>query len=269
MNDIIHADCLSILPDIPDASVDLILTDPPYSTTKLDLDKGFDIGRFLPEFRRVLKPYGQFMCFASFELACQIASSGWKFRFAYIWEKHHAAPQHWNAMMPARMCELIYCFVRPDMDKPTRLYFDRAALQTSGAAYRQHSGKKTEFNTTQGYEKGVLTVNDGHRDPVDILRYPSKTGFPTSERTSHPTQKPLGLAKLIVKGYCPPDGLVLDPFAGSGTTPVAAKLTGRRYIAVEIRSKYYAIASHRLGMPVNLEHTKELRPSGQTSLEGA
>ena len=76
MNQIICGDCMDTLSGMPDSSVDLILTDPPYSTTNLRFDHGFDMGRVLPEFRRVLKPSGWFFCFASFELAATIYGGG-------------------------------------------------------------------------------------------------------------------------------------------------------------------------------------------------
>ena len=73
---IVCGDCRDVMSGMPDGSVDLVFTDPPYSTTNLKFDRGFDMGSVLPEIRRVLKPSGWFFCFASFELAAMIYGGG-------------------------------------------------------------------------------------------------------------------------------------------------------------------------------------------------
>ena len=260
-------DCMDILPTMPDGSVDLILTDPPYSTTNLKFDQGFDIGRVLPEFRRVLKPSGWFFCFASFELAATIyGAGGWKYRFAYVWVKSKPTTQHGSVKRPRHSYEKAYVFVKPEL-KVADLYFDKKALRTDGSPYKEkYTRRETEFQRSQSHQTRYLVSNSGYREGIDVLLFPNKTAMRLSEQTIHPTQKPLGLMKLLISGYCPPDGLVLDPFAGSGTTAVAAKMTGRRCIAVKIDDRYYAIARHRLGLPVSPDHAISLRVPGQEGL---
>ena len=79
------------------------------------------------------------------------------------------------------------------------------------------------------------------------------------ERTAHPTQKPLSMMQLLCKAYCTQDGTVLDPFMGSGTTPLAAKTLDRQYIGIEINEQYYKIASDRLERHYDNDNAKMLQ----------
>ena len=267
MNEIIHGNCLDVLPTLPTGSVDLILTDPPYGTTKLKLENAFDIADVLPELKRVLKPNGWFFCFASFELGAVIHNSqAWRYKFRYIWVKSHPAPKHGTSKRPMHIYEDLFVFNLKTLKLQSDMYFDNDSIRTSGSAYKQKSGKQRQFGRSQNFGAGVLTVNDGYREGVDVVYFPSKTQMPKSECMDHPTQKPLELCKLIVRGYCRPNGLVIDPFGGSGTTAVAAKLTGRRYVSIERDSKYHAITKHRLGESVPELCARNIRPAKQKGL---
>ena len=264
---IVCGDCRDVMSGMPDGSVDLVFTDPPYSTTNLKFDRGFDMGSVLPEIRRVLKPSGWFFCFASFELAAMIYGAGWKYRFAYAWIKSKPTMQHGHVKRPRHSYEKVYAFVKPEMSSVADLYFDKEAIRTDGSPYKEkYTRRETEFLKSQSHTTKYLVSNSGYREGIDVVFFPNKSAMNLSEQTIHPTQKPLGLAKLIVNGYCPKGGIVLDPFVGSGTAAVAAKMSGRRCVAVEIDPRYYAVACHRLGLPVGPGHASSLRAPGQAGL---
>ena len=174
--------------------------------------------------------------------------------------------QHGHVKRPRHSYEKVYAFVKPEL-RVADLYFDRKALRTDGSPYKEkYTRRETEFLRSQSHTTRYLVTNSGYREGIDVVFFPNKPAMKLSEQTIHPTQKPLGLAKLIVNGYCPKGGTVLDPFVGSGTTAVAAKMSGRLCVAVEIDARYYATACHRLGLPVGPEHAASLRAPGQEGL---
>ena len=253
MNKIYNSDAADILPSIPTGSADMIFTDPPYNVTDLKIDnEGFDLKNYLNEFKRILKPNGWFFCFGVMEQFVDIINSGSFIRkFEYIWAKSKPVMKHHNAIAPMTGHEIICAYRQADLKKMTELYMDKKSLRTPGEAYtRKHNPNRgtTEFSNSQRNNFRLpVVVNSGVREGTTLLKnYPSKPVMKHTERTAHPTQKPLELCKLITKAYCPPDGLILDPFCGSGTIPHAAALTNRKYIGIEINKEYYDIAQNRI-----------------------
>ena len=248
MNKIHNADAQIILPTIPDNSIDLILTDPPYNTTSLKLDKqSFDLSLYMVEFKRVLKPNGWLFCFGSLEIGALLLNH-FRFKFQYVWEKHPVVAHH-NAVQPMITHENIWVVRQHELKKMADLYMNKKLLRTFGTPYNMtRSSKPTEFRSTHGrhVNKVSTTVNTGYREGTTILRFPNKPFMKKPERTPHPTQKPLELCQLIIRAYCKSSGTVLDPFMGSGTTPLAAKTTGRQCIGIEINPKYYKMAHNRI-----------------------
>ena len=246
INKIYHDDAINILKEIPDNSIDMIFTDPPYNTTSLKIDNvNFNLMDYMKSFQRILKPNGWFFCFGSAEML-SILLTIFKFKFQYIWEKPSGMPQHLS-YSPLQIHENIWSVIQPELKKISSLYIDKKSLRTKGVAYIRKNGcrVKTQFTVEQGHEK-ITTINLGYREGVSILRYPNKPVMKFKERTPHPTQKPIDLCKLICNGYCKKGGLILDCFMGSGTIPLAAKLTGRKYIGIEINKEYYDMADKRL-----------------------
>ena len=253
MNDLHNADAGAILPTIPTDSIDMIFTDPPYNTTDLKFDKNnFNLSDYLASFARVIKPSGWFFCFGTIEMYCDIINSGlFTRKFEYIWVKSKAVMKMHNTVSPMTAHELLVAFRQADLKKMTDLYMDKKVLRTVGDPYkakRNTHREPTEFQkATRSFYHSVSTSNVGFREGTTVLTdYPSKGLMKHSERTDHPTQKPLALCQVLAKAYCPPNGVILDPFCGSGTIPLSAKMTGRRYIGIEQNTVYHTIAKKRL-----------------------
>ena len=253
MNDLHCADAGAILPSIPTDSIDMIFTDPPYNVTDLKIDnEGFDIKDYLSEFKRILKPNGWFFCFGTMEMFCDIINSGLFIRkFEYIWVKSKAVMKHSVTIAPMTGHEIIMAYRQADLKKMTELYMDKKSLRTPGEKYtKKHNPNRdtTEFSNSQRSNFCLpVSTNPGFREGTTLLKnYPSKGLMQHTERTAHPTQKPLELCKLICKAYTPPNGVILDPFCGSGTIPLSAKMTGRRYIGIEQNTVYHTISRKRL-----------------------
>ena len=247
INEIICDDALKKLHEIEDDSVDLLFTDPPYSTTNLKLDRRqFSLEKFMFHFKRVLKSNGWLFCFGSAEMLPTLLAN-FQFRFQYVWAKQAASPSHGSAVMPMHQHENIWVVCHQELTKFTDLYMDKKLLRTAGKPYIRPIRKiSTEFGqSTCRPATNRTSRNPGYREGTTLLFYPNKVHFPIGEATVHPTQKPLAMCQLICKAYCPPESLILDPFMGSGTIPLASMMTGRKYIGIEIDKSYYWIAKSR------------------------
>lgn len=236
--------------DIPeDVRADLILLDTPWNETTLGFDKaGFDLADLAGRCQAWLKPNGWLLMFGTVEMAAALLGL-FRLKFDYIWLKANGPPLRSNTMAPMRVHETIYAFIQKDLSKMTDLYMDKEAMRTPGKPYSWKSTRtNSEYKRAYGHTNIKTEIhNPGYRAGKSVLKYYSKAaGMPKAERTGHPTQKPLALIKNLIKWHCPPDGLVLDPTLGSGTSAVAAKAEGRAWQGAESNPEYRDIISARL-----------------------
>lgn len=248
LNAVLNEDCMDTFKRLKSDSFDAVITDPPYGTSRLAFDKEI-FSEWMHEVRRVLKLNGWFFSFMPIEMAFQVIQSGFRLKFDYVWVKQNITMKTKETVAPFKKHEHVFAFVRDDLKKPCTLYFDPKALRTSGEPYRRKAASHIQrgvFRKTPDNPKKNDSVNDGFREGTSVLFFNNKAGMRATERTPHPTQKPLELVKMLCTGYCPKYGTILDPFAGSGTTSVAAKLTGRNCISIEKNPEWYNVAYHRV-----------------------
>lgn len=230
-NTIQLGDCYDVMRAIPDSSVDMLLTDPPYGTTNCAWDCKIDIPAFFDQVWRVCKRNAAVLIFSQLPFACDLINAARRqYRYDIVWVKNRGVGFMNARKMPLRAHELILAFYKA---LPTY-----NPQMTKGTPYKVKSNGKC----AKCYEvrENVLTINHGTRYPLDVLKYANVNNG------QHSTQKPLALVENLIRQYSNPGELVLDPFAGSGTTAVAAHNTGRRFIAVEKDPAIHAIASARL-----------------------
>lgn len=239
--------------EVEDESVDLILTDPPYGSIKRghvnpwDVRPDFHVLAWI--FSHLLHPTGQVAVFASFDAAFEVQSAFeryFDFRFSWCWAKPSVIPV--NRFQPAPDIELILIY----KVKGTRthdLTFNLEELKEGGQPYIRPAGWNQNRNPTKGNSGNLpeTFVNEsGKRYPRSVLHFPNKPCMSKAERTTHPTQKPLGLLEYILKGLSNPDDTILDPFTGSGSTLVACHRLNRQGIGFEMASEYFDMARNRL-----------------------
>ena len=243
---------------LPRDSVDLVLMDPPWMNTDLDMEHGIDaqsLRSLLITLKDVVKPTGWLFCFGGIHLQRHLFDI-WTHKFEYIWVKPAPVMATHNTVRPSYQHEPIHAYCHPALKRPTDLYFNKDALRTTG--HGNYSARKFAVNNKTPYREQqrvalagrTLGVTDGTRGPTSLLHFPSKQYLNPAERTPHPTQKPVSLMSLLVKGYCPPDGLVCDPFLGSGTTALAARAAGRRFVGWELNPEWHALATRRCADPL-------------------
>ena len=226
---LICGDCLDELPKLPPASVDLILCDLPYGTTRNRWDCVLPLELMWQLYEAVLKPNGAVLLFAQTPFDKALGASNLKMlKYEWIWQKPQGTG-HLNAKKaPLKAHENILVFY----NRPPP-YFPQ---MTEGKPYRCVSGRGSS-----NYDGQVrtLTVNAGYRYPTSILRF-------NPDKSLHPTQKPQALCEYFIKTYTEPGAVVLDNCMGSGTTGAAAVRLGRKFIGIEKNPKYFDVAKKRI-----------------------
>ena len=229
-----EGNCFEILPKLRKASVDLILTDPPYGSTDCKWDRKIDLQRMWEEFNRIAKPTAMMVLFAAQPFVTDVINANRKhFRYDLIWEKTMAVGFLSARLRPLRAHEHILVFSKQ---------FKGAIYNpqmTEGKPYiSHHGGNRSDI---YGKHHESLTVNKGTRYPRSVMHYSN-----INRPSLHSTQKPLELVKYLMRTYSKPGDLILDPFSGSGTTLVAARQLQRRAIGIEREAKFVEVGECRL-----------------------
>ena len=238
MVDLWQGDCLELMKDIPDGSIDMILCDLPYGTTRNKWDSVIPLDTLWGEYKRIIKSNGAIVLFAQTPFDKILGCSKLDLlRYEWIWEKTQGTG-HLNAKkMPLKSHENILVFYK---SLPVyNLQFESG--KPYKAIYSTHS-------TNYGKQKDdVITVNSGFRYPKSIIKMPKSE----SDRHLHPTQKPVALLEYLIRTYTNEGETVLDNCMGSGSTGVACVNTGRNFIGIELDPGYFEIARNRINEAVN------------------
>lgn len=266
---LIHDDFYDHWPELE--PVDLILTDPPYGTLKTQVwDQALDWEELGSIFAQLLKPTGQVVIFSSFWSMIQVLEAFGKslqYRGYHIWRKSCAMPINKHTPLPDS--EFILVFRRKD-SKVSELAFN--PLVDPGEPYLKRNLNQRQQTRTE--LKKPVDTSDGGRWIRTVIDAPSKPNMPAAERTSHPTQKPLSLLRKLIRCYSNPGDMILDPFAGSGSTLIAAHQEGRGAIGYEINQEYYEEAQTRieaetlqLELMLDVERVKNVNSTINNKLE--
>jgi len=235
---LLHGDCLELMKEIPDKSVDMVLTDPPYGATACKWDSVIDFKLMWDELKRIVKnERSAIVLFGSEPFSSALRMSNIKeFKYDWIWKKDAGSNFATTKYQPMKEHELISVFYRV------------------AGSYRQQKQERV------GLRKGKITKSidsgrsgsvygdhvGGLRLTVPVLRCPSSVQEFKRERGLHPTQKPVALLEYLVKTYTLEGETVLDFTMGSGSTGVACKNLNRNFIGIERDDKYFEIAKKRI-----------------------
>ena len=234
MIDLQQGDCLELMKDIPDKSVDMILCDLPYGTTANKWDIVIPFEPLWEQYNRVIKHSGAIVLFASMPFTANLVSSNTKgFKYSWIWNKHAFANQMQAHYAPLKVTEDILVFTK-DGKK---------------ANYNPQNLIEINQSTRQG-EKVTENIGGGTRNKIykqKYTNYPRNIlSFKRDNSRLHPTQKPIPLLEYLIKTYTHEGETVLDNCMGSGSTGVACVNTGRSFIGMELEEKYFEIAEQRI-----------------------
>jgi site-specific DNA-methyltransferase (adenine-specific) len=228
-------DCREVLPALG-VKADVFIADPPYNETSLKWDKKVD--GWLPVMRASMSPRGSMWTFGSLRLFMRTAAEfeGWNLAQDVVWEKHNGSNFHADRFK--RVHEIVAQFW--PSDRPWGgIYKD--PQKTASATPRQVRRKQRPTHMEHIDARPYVSEDGGPRLMRSVFFVRSCHGYADQD-----TQKPEDLVAPLVKYSCPPGGLVVSPFAGSGTDLVVAMLSGRRAIGVEILESHAEVAARRL-----------------------
>lgn len=231
---LINGDCLQLMESIPDNSIDMILCDLPYGTTKCKWDTILNLDELWEHFNRITKDNAAVCLFSAQPFTSILINSNLKnYRTEWIWEKT-AATGFLNAkIQPLRAHENIIVFYRK---KPTY------NPQITHGHIRKTSSRNNINSECYGKAIKKQYYDSTSRYPRDVIVFPSDKQLVNL----HPTQKPVSLCEYFIKTYSNENAMILDPTMGSGTTGIACLNTKRQFIGMEKDKKYFDLAKTRI-----------------------
>jgi len=249
---LIHGDCLEVMVDIPDGSVDAVIADPPYGTTTCKWDSIIPLEPMWEQLKRVIKPNGAIVMTATEPFTSTLVVSNIKnLREKLVWVKHRPSNFACGKIMHLKYHEDVVVFCN---GKPT--YNPQMQVRKSDRVTQAQKGKSKNWNTTRtDGEEVSFKTQYGPKEWSDYdanLKYPSTVlEIPavvsnSLEKTKHPTQKPVALMEYLIRTYTNEGETVLDFTMGSGTTGVACVKTKRDFIGIELDDGYFKIAEQRI-----------------------
>jgi site-specific DNA-methyltransferase (adenine-specific) len=231
---IINGDCLVEMKNITDKSVDMILCDLPYGMTKNSWDVIIPFDKLWCEYNRIIKDNGAIVLFGSQPFTSLMITSNLNmFRYCLVWEKNKFSDFLNSKRKPMKTNEDIAVFY-----KKQPVYNPQYWYSTPYTRWNTQSAVDKQSN--YGTHKENYVESDGKRLPTTVLK------FNRVERPLHPTQKPTDLLEWLIKTYTNENDVVLDNCMGVGSTGVACKNINRKFIGIELETKYYEIAKNNI-----------------------
>lgn len=234
---LMQGDCLKLMKEIPDGSIDMILCDLPYGTTACKWDTIIPFEPLWEQYNRIIKDNGAIVLFGSEPFSTILRMSNLKmYKYDWIWNKKKGLGFFDCKFRPLKSHEVISVFSKggcSNGSKPPMKYNPQGVIYTSKKVKKTvesdlfHSGTDKEYETTgTNYPKSILEVG--------------------KDGSLHPTQKPVALLEYLIKTYTNKGDVVLDNCMGSGSTGVACVNTNRKFIGMELEEKYFNIAKERI-----------------------
>lgn len=244
INQIINDDCLNVLPEIPDKSIDMILCDLPYgSNINCKWDTPIDLNELWKQYKRIIKNKKPIVLTASQPFTSNLVMSNPKwFKCEWIWEKNRGSNFGCVKFQPMKEHENILVFGNG------RITYNPIKQPRKGTGNDRIKYKITARTDTKCYADSLH--NETELKTTE-LRYPSSIQKFNTETGYHPTQKPVTLFEYLIKTYSNEEDLILDNAIGSGTTAIACINTNRNYIGIEKDEKYCEIARKRIEEHIN------------------
>ena len=239
LNKIIQGDCLEVMKEIKDKSIDMILCDLPYGTTACKWDTIIPFEPLWKQYKRIIKDNGAIVLTASQPFtSALVMSNPDMFKYCWYWIKN--ATGFLNAKkMPMKNVEDVCVFY-----KNLPIYNPQNLIKINKPK-TNHNSKARLLKTSKG-----LSTHNGGRLTKDYIQefsnYPKQALQFSNEKGLHPTQKPVALFEYLIKTYTNENDLILDNCAGSGTTAIACINTKRNYILIEKEKEYYDIILKRI-----------------------
>ena len=235
-----QGNCLEIVKNIPDKSVDLVLTDPPYGTTACSWDSIIPLEPMWKELKRITKPKSAIVLFGSQPFTSKLISSNYEmFKHEIIWFKNVPTGMAQASYAPMKYHENIMVFAEGKVKTFNKQMQEREGAGKDCYKYEHYCGDSNHVKM----EKVKKFYDAELVNPSSIVLFNS---VPNRKGKVHPTQKPVALMEYLIKTYTNEGETVLDFTMGSGTTGVACGNTNRSFIGIESDENYFNIAKNRI-----------------------
>jgi len=242
MIQLIHGDCLEEMKKIPDGSVDMVLTDPPYGTTACKWDTVIPFEPMWEQLNRVIKPNGAVVMTASQPFTSTLVMSNVKmFKYEWIWGKGRGTGFQIVRYKPLVSHENILVFGKG------KLKYNPQMREREKPRISKNKGTTRQMLVSNGKKYTAKKALD-KKYPITELQFSNNN----QKEKLHPTQKPVALMEYLIKTYTNENETVLDFTMGSGTTGVACKNLNRNFIGIELDETYFNIAKQRIDVPTLL-----------------
>lgn len=234
-NTVLQGDCLELMKDIPDKSIDMILCDLPYGTTACKWDTIIPFEPLWEQYKRIIKDNGAIVLTASQPFTSALVMSNLKmFKYCWVWEKSTKTNFLNAKVQPLRKHEDILVFGKSKVN-----YFPQG-LEDKNSFTKQGKKETENYHSQDRSSGGYFQEKTGY--PHDIIFVKSESSI----YVKHPTQKPVALFEYLIKTYTNEGDIVLDNCAGSFTTAIASENTKRNWICIEQLEEYCEIGKKRI-----------------------
>ena len=239
--ELLKGDCLELMQNIENESIDLILCDLPYGTTSCKWDVIIPFDKLWEQYNRIIKDNGAIVLFGSEPFSTKLRISNFKmYKYDWKWIKESPTGFQLVKTQPMRKYEDIMIFSKGTIangSKRNMKYYPQNLIEINKI---KKVKKKPEYLGTRSKQEGKTYVAKYTNYPINLLH------FRRDKNKFHPTQKPVGLLEYLIKTYTNENDIVLDNCMGSGSTGVACVNTNRKFIGIEKNEKYFEIAKQRI-----------------------
>ena len=239
MIDLRQGDCLELMKDIPDKSIDMILCDLPYGTTACKWDIVIPFDKLWEQYNRIIKDNGAICLFGSEPFSSKLRMSNLNnYKYDWVWNKKKAGNIFLAKYQPMKIHENIIIFGKGKITYyPIMIERDKIKKSKNYGTGETMGGNRKKEEKIYVYDK---------KNPISILEFSNAS----QKGKVHPTQKPVALLEYLIKTYTNEGEIVLDNCMGSGSTGVACVNTNRNFIGIELSEEYYNIAKERINNAV-------------------
>ena len=246
---LLNGDCLKMMKEIPDNSIDMVLCDLPYGTSASSWDKKLPMNDLWNEYKRIIKHNRAIVLFSQQPFTSLLITSNiemWKYN--WIWEKDNGTNFMNSHFCPLKITEDICVFgngATSFVKNGENLIYNPQFSE--GKPYSIISGNQKSNSAVVRGGKGGRDDVGGYKTESDGKRYPKNLiKFNRDKDKLHPTQKPVSLCEYLIQTYTNEGDVVLDNCMGSGTTGIACLNTNRKFIGMELDDTYFEIAKKRI-----------------------
>lgn len=230
-----QGDCLELMKDIEDSSIDLILCDLPYGSIACKWDSVIPFDKLWEQYKRVIKKNGAILLFGAEPFSSHLRLSNLKdYKYDWIWEKNTGTNFLHAKRMPIRYTENVHVFI-----EGSSWYYPQ---KTTGHVPTNSGIGRNTGNVYFGQSKVDYKGGDTTRFPKNVIKFKSVNNY----KRVHPTEKPVDLCEYLIQTYSTEGQTILDNCMGSGTTGVACINTNRKFIGMEKDEGYFKIAQERI-----------------------